>query len=369
MTDSDKFADRLRTILDDAQMSAPSDGWDRINRRISRQRLLKTVRIISYAAACIAVAAVFAYNMSGDDMENLYSRESLAGAYEGILAYSEPEPSFSGDISAGRQRREPENICEHHASETITDTDDTEAAETVEVKAHEKYVPMPDHSEDRLTNELDAYEGPDDTEAARPRRFNIAAAISPSTVSGSSDKGVFPNKLFSSTYLKNEFEMTHSLPVSYGISFSYDINRYLSIGTGLNYTYYRSRYSAGSEYIRQTLHYLSVPVSIYFNMLDSRWLRLYAVGGASIDKCISGDIVYNMRKEGGSNPFNKEIMEDRFQFSANIGAGIMVKATEYMAIFAEPQYVHYFNMGSTIQSYRTKYTDGFTVSVGLRFSF
>lgn len=364
MTDSDKFADRLRTILDDAQMTAPSDGWDKISRRIARQRLIKTVRLISYAAACVAVAAVFAYSLSGEDMGSSYSRKSLSGTYEGILAYSRPEPSFSGEIFTARQHVQPDNTYEHHETETDGMIDVT--SETGETST---YISQQNDYEYRLSDELDPYADYDrEGTAERPRRFNISAAVSPSTVSGGSSKGVYPHKLFSSTYLKNEFEMTHSIPVSYGISFSYDINRYLSIGSGISYTYYRSRYDAGNEAIRQTLHYLSVPVNIYFNILDSRWLRLYAVGGASVDKCISGDISYNMRKDGGKQ-LNKDIMEDKFQFSANIGAGLMVKATEYMALFAEPQYVHYFNMGSTIQSYRTKYIDGFTVSVGLRFSF
>ena len=71
--------------------------------------------------------------------------------------------------------------------------------------------------------------------------------------------------------------------------------------------------------IRNTQHYIGIPVNAYYDILDSRKVNFYAYAGGTVEKCISDryDIL-------GTSIVHKE-KADGMQWSANLGVGVSFK--------------------------------------------
>ena len=145
------------------------------------------------------------------------------------------------------------------------------------------------------------------------------------------------------------------------------LNTLLSVGVGVNYTLLKSKYEAliNKKYYRlkQHLHYVGVPINLYFRLIDKSNFYLYANLGGSFEKGISASYkissydtaVYELDGDMGG-----------IQYSGNIGFGMEYKFIPQMGIYLEPNLVYYFN-SEMPASIRTDQPLQVKAEIGLRF--
>ncbi len=168
-----------------------------------------------------------------------------------------------------------------------------------------------------------------------------------------------------------EKSIHHRLPIRVGTSFSYDLNDFLAIGSGLTYTRLHSTLREGTEknYQRseQNLHYMGIPVNLKYTFFRRKNLSLYAQGGALAELRVAG------KKEKEYILDGKNIGEDTeritshpLQMSANLAAGIQYNLTSTIAIYAEPGVSHYFKDNSSVPTIYQEKPTNFNLNLGVR---
>ena len=167
------------------------------------------------------------------------------------------------------------------------------------------------------------------------------------------------------------------LPVSAGVGFRYDFNRRWGIGTGIVYTNLNRSFQGdycevanGSPAkqlydtdITNQLHYLGVPVNVFFNIVNTgNWnvhARIDGMGEKLLDNHflihdIEGDIHLHEKTAG-------------LQFSTGVGVGIEFRFSPYVGIYFDPTLRYYFD-GHQPRSLRTIQPLRMDFEAGLRFS-
>ncbi len=145
-------------------------------------------------------------------------------------------------------------------------------------------------------------------------------------------------------------ESTYGLPVSFGAGVKVGLSPRWAIGVGLDYTLLTRKFygtythvSNGledrkvSSDIRNTQHYIGIPVNAYYSILDNDYIDFYAYAGGAVEKCISDrydllstTIVHRERPEG-------------VQMSANVGIGVEFLLGRHLGLYLDPSVRYYFD--------------------------
>ena len=166
---------------------------------------------------------------------------------------------------------------------------------------------------------------------------------------------------------------TYGIPVSAGVGVKIGLSPRWAVGIGANYTMlsrtFYGKYtkvnpdgtisSSTSSDIRNTQHYVGIPVNAYFNIISQDRVSLYTYGGGSVEKCISDD--YNVL----STAISHKEKVDGLQFSANAGIGVEFAIGKNLGIYIDPSLRYYFDNGQP-ESIRTVQPLMFGFEMGLR---
>ncbi len=162
-------------------------------------------------------------------------------------------------------------------------------------------------------------------------------------------------------------EANYSLPVNVGIQAQVKVNPYLSVGFGINYTCLKSKYDGLINkkvyHVKQSLHYIGIPINAYFTLLDNKNLYLYANVGVAIEKGVKAS--YKLSSYDGSLRETSADM-DGFQYSANAGIGLEYRFVDFVGLYLEPNVVYYFD-SQVPASIRTDQPLQLKAEVGFRF--
>lgn len=166
-------------------------------------------------------------------------------------------------------------------------------------------------------------------------------------------------------------EISHHMPVKFGLTFMYRFNKSLGIETGLQYVNLKSDIKYGSSNTmfreaRQTLHYLGIPVNLKYTPLNWKRLSVYLSAGLTFEKCVYGSVKGMVRSGNGTE--SVRIKERPFQISANAAAGVQFALTDYLGIYAEPGVGYYFDDGSSLCTIYKDKPWNFNLNLGVRFS-
>ena len=145
----------------------------------------------------------------------------------------------------------------------------------------------------------------------------------------------------------------YGIPVSFGAGVRIGLSSKWSIGAGVNYSmlsrnFYGTYTKVGaggnienstSSDIRNTQHYIGIPVNAYYDIVDSRNVNFYAYAGGTVEKCISDK--YSVLN---TSIIHKEKV-DGFQWSANVGIGVGFKLSEHLGLYIDPSLRYYFDCG------------------------
>lgn len=168
-------------------------------------------------------------------------------------------------------------------------------------------------------------------------------------------------------------QVKHHQPVKIGFSFSYGLSNRMAIRSGLTYSRLVSTATSGSdEYsfeTNQELHYIGIPVSLSYALVQNRQLSLYLLAGGATEKCISGSLNTDYIHNGNVVANERDnVCPKWLQWSVNVGAGIQYNLFRQIALYAEPGVNYYFNNRQSLETFYTQKPLKFNMEFGLRFS-
>lgn len=163
----------------------------------------------------------------------------------------------------------------------------------------------------------------------------------------------------------NDICWVHHQPVRIGIDAAWKFHGRWTLSGGVTYSWLNSSFSGyqGGRQIslKQTLHYVGIPVSLDFSLWgDERW-NVYLLAGGLAEKCVAGSV------SGGDSPY--EVAENELQWSVNAGAGVQFSLGRLFGLYLEPGAAWYFENGSDVENIYKDRPFNFNLRFGLRYTF
>ncbi len=170
-----------------------------------------------------------------------------------------------------------------------------------------------------------------------------------------------------------EAHYEHQLPISIQLTLSRQLNRQLSVETGLSYTLLKSTNTTGNPtaYIqeRQRLQYIGIPLRMGWQWYSKSSLSLYTSAGVMLEKPVHSTLDVNHFINDINTYSKQEKLSVPLQWSTSVGVGIQYDITPHIGFYLEPSLQYFFNDGSDIKSYRTEHRFSVTLPLGIRLKY
>ena len=171
-------------------------------------------------------------------------------------------------------------------------------------------------------------------------------------------------------------EVAFGLPISAGMSASYNFSPRWYLGLGLKYTWL-NRTFVGDYYmsdgwkelgrdIDNFQHWIGFPLNLYFDVLSNRYWHFHTFIGGSMELLMDNDFLvhgagkdFHYRQNSGYPP----------QFSVGAGLGIEYTFVSNVGIYLDPSLRYYMNSANQPRSIRTVQPLRIDVEAGVRFYF
>ena len=361
----------FRSILEGAEEEVPASVWEGVSAGLDKAARGKVValwfrRAGIGAAAAAAVAAMMLVLPKGNDTD------IVPGSGDpDMIAVVENKPVIQTDTT---ESIIPEMV---YVAQAETVKENSVEADTVPTEIPVSDVRVPADIEEEPELETDEHTGlnekkSDPTEAAaewkdewadieepvrkRDISFVLSGLTGTNAAQNESNNGIFkrpdPNPGPATTGVKQtSTNSAYDIPLSFGAGVRIGLSPKWSIGAGVNYSMLSRKFSgtytkvnaAGvienstASDIRNTQHYIGIPVNAYYDIVDSRNVNFYAYAGGAVEKCISDkysvlntSIIHNEKVDG-------------FQWSANLGIGVGFKLGEHLGLYIDPSLRYYFD--------------------------
>ncbi|MBR5398662.1 MAG: hypothetical protein IK103_02585 [Bacteroidales bacterium] len=161
----------------------------------------------------------------------------------------------------------------------------------------------------------------------------------------------------------------YALPLNFAIGVSYKVNDVLTVGSGVSYSFLHSKYNGlinGQFYdIKQGVHYIGVPVKLYFNLGSAGNVDFYAAAGGAVEKGVK--VTYRMKSATGSGKTSDSHVKG-LQFSTKAVTGLEYRfgKSKNVGLYLEPGVTYYFD-SDLPASIRTDHPLQFEAQAGVRF--
>jgi hypothetical protein len=426
MNENDQIKDFLRSKLDNYEVPVADNIWQRIDDTLSRSARMRVIRrrwILSGAAAVLAIVIGSTYLLKSPSNNPSILMTDKKAMTENIPAASTnaEQNTQNKSISIDKKEVQPlivstemkkpnknhtkkpflrsqhfkneENIkletylinsIEKETEEKLLATDSEDKTDNdemfyeIEQIAAQNYLTLAESKEEKpLTLALNTKGGLTSTN----RTMNSPVTLRSAEVAHNFAKSNFilASQELSDDASDNVSQMTHSQPVSVGLTISKPLTEKLSLESGLVYTYLYSKAKNTSNIYRkketQQLHYLGIPVNLNFNLVSFGNADLYLSLGGMIEKDVYGK--YNYLDNRILNELNSEsevkvserIRQPNPQLSINAGVGISYPVWNNLYLYGKIGGGYYFdadNKWSTIYSDEKIILD---LNIGLRIGF
>lgn len=385
----DKGLKELREKLYDVELPVDGRIWTSIQDTLRRRRMRRVLYWSSSVAAVLVLALLVMWPLSGEQgISSVAMAEvSKAGASD-IEVPVEVAAAQVADVVAEAVVAEPV-VAEAVVADIVVAATERETADAVEAEVTdtvEKTVA------DVAARVADAAESVADAALAKDyaseyeelwesgevsQGHDVAVAFLTGVIPGSSASAVNSSIRYSQSGVGSETQndlveqisdTKYSLPLNLGIQVQFPVKENLALGVGVNYTVVSSRYDClinKKKYsVKQSLHYIGIPVNIYGKVVERNRFSFYVNAGATAEKGITA--VYKLEsytgKERNTNPI------DGIQFSVNAGLGVEYKFANPAGIYFEPNIVYFFNSDMP-RSIRTDQPLQVKGELGIRFHF
>lgn len=276
---------------------------------------------------------------------------------ESVAAYEVEEQSqvqvVMGDVKSSEYVLEAESVAQ-------VDVLESEEVSSEELYGYEEYLLEEDYSR-------------------KGGSFSLSAGGNMSTVDNESSMVFFPGPSFNVGGGQGVVENhsitptappNHYFPISAGLNLTYSfLNDKMAVGLGLNYSYLYSKYEAlvDRRYdanVKQSVHYIGVPLNLYYNIVGNEYITFYASLGGMMERALKID--YDVTTLSGEK-MDRYITPKGFQWSVNVGVGFEYRFVKFMGIYVDPRLTYYFQEKSQPFTVRSEQPLQFNLEIGFRF--
>lgn len=167
--------------------------------------------------------------------------------------------------------------------------------------------------------------------------------------------------------------MDHKFPVSVGLNVRKYLAPRLGIETGLVYSYLSSQAEiegAFSYRYSQKVHYLGIPLSLTYSVLDNKRFDIYFIGGFMAEKAIAARGTTKIY-DGSTlvSSVTDKLSAKGLFWSAHLGTGVSYNFADHFGLFVQPEISYYFRNDRQPLSYRTENRWNVNLRMGLRYNF
>ncbi len=167
----------------------------------------------------------------------------------------------------------------------------------------------------------------------------------------------------------NAVRLQHDVPLSFGLTVRKSIASRWAIESGLSYTYMRSqgRMEGIMPYtVKQYLHYIGVPVSVNYTILEYKRFSVYAAIGGMVERCVSAERITTFDEKSVTNQeINDRLPINDFDYSLNAKVGASLDFADHVGMYVEPTANYYFSNNDKIDNYRKDNPFGVSFKLGL----
>lgn len=389
-----EFDQMMKSILDEGREEVPASVWEGVSAGLDKADRRKTVVLWwRRAAAGAAVAAAVAVGV----IFNHTPQQTLVpeAGDSGMIAVAEPAEEIVAEeteivipdmIAEAEPVVKPvRNAVIKTADEAIEVVTDVAPADEIPVDiVPADKVPADNAPADEKEVKTEKEYFPEDWGEETPeRKAGISLVVSglASTNDAQNQNRIGPMKAPSvnpapkkTGITETSTKSTYGIPVSFGAGVKIDFSEKWSLGVGANYTLLARKFygkytkvnEAGgiensiSSDIRNTQHFVGIPVNAYYSIVNKDNINLYAYAGGTVEKCVSDD--YNVL---GTSIYHKEKAQG-VQLSADAGIGVEFMLGKHMGLYIDPSLRYYFDCGQP-KSIRTVQPLMFGFEMGFRF--
>lgn len=410
MSSSD-WQDKLRTGMDSYSEPVPDSVWKAVEsgvgaawerqRRLRRRRRMFAGAASAFAAAALAAAVIFPLNDGQDALRPSSRILALAGdpvlqpglfrvgeapALDAVVRRMPAEAFVPEDVPAGevfmpgRSGAPAEEVpapapgpAESVPAETTAVPEDVAAESFWDDDVF--FLPADDAAGGKVRVTLGfraSNVAPGHSEASGYGGL-YGASVVPSPTSAREQLHGYSSVLLSNNSQPVSTSTEHYQPVSFGLSLSVGLGERLSLETGADYSCLVSDMSSGTEEnrydIRQTLHYVGVPLRARYSFWKPGGFDLYMTAGGKVEKCVGGTTSTSyVVKSSVSSSTKDRITVDPLQWSVGASLGIGYRFNDLVGIYLEPGVSYYFDNGSFVETVYRERPLNFSLGIGLRFN-
>ena len=208
-----------------------------------------------------------------------------------------------------------------------------------------------------------------DAEAERPTR---KVALKAGGIIGGNDahynktRPAFTSGLPSSGIQETSVSI-YGIPVSLGLSARYHFAEKLAVSAGVNWSLlsrtFQGKYKTEVGVFTHNLQYIGLPVSLSYDVVDSKTLTFYCYAGGVAEKAVSSKYyIYDV----SASPLLSEKVPS-LQYGLFGGIGVEFRVSDLLGLYVDPC-VRYYFPGEQPKSIRTDKPVMFSFEAGLRFN-
>ena len=158
----------------------------------------------------------------------------------------------------------------------------------------------------------------------------------------------------------------YGIPFSAGVGVRVRFSPKFSAGIGVDWSLltrtFTGKYQGEENDVLHTMHYIGIPLNVYYDLLGRDSFSLYAYAGGEAAYCISNKYTVRSNPEAVlSSPVNG------LQWSVRAGLGAEFALGRTVSLYVDPGVSYYFNCDQP-KSIRTDRPLNFNVQAGLRFN-
>lgn len=368
----------FRSILEGAEEEVPVRVWEGVSAGLDKAARGKVVALwfrragigVATAAAVAAVMLVLPTDNGADIVSEADGSDMIAVVENGPAIPADTAETIAPEMvymakaapvkvkTVGQTVPTEVEIPEHMVSEERFPADQETPECTADEHATQQEKVMEKTNQEVTAEWKDEWSDIEETTQKRNVAFVLSGLTGTNAAQNEAGKNIFkrpdPSPGPAVTGVKQtSTNSAYDIPLSFGAGVRIGLSPKWSIGAGVNYSMLSRKFSgtytkvnaAGvienstASDIRNTQHYIGIPVNAYYDIVDSRNVNFYAYAGGAVEKCISDK--YSVLN---TSIVHKEKVSG-FQWSANVGIGVGFKLGEHLGLYIDPSLRYYFDCG------------------------
>ena len=357
----------FRSILEGAEEEVPARVWEGVSAGLDKAARGKVVALwfrragicAAAAAAVAAVLLVLPKDNGADIVPGADSSDMIAVVENAPVIPADTAKSILPEIMPYVAKADPVKVKPSQTIVPATAEQEPERAADEQVPVQEQISEKPENARTETSSEWkDEWNEEEVTARKRNVSFVLSGLTGTNAAQNEAGKSIFkrpeanPGPLTTGVR-QTSTNSTYDIPLSFGAGIRVGVSPKWSIGAGVNYSMlsrkfsgtYRKVNEAGvienttSSDIRNTQHYIGIPVNAYYDIVNSRNVNFYAYAGGTVEKCIS-DKYYVLN----TSIVHKE-KANGVQWSANAGIGVGFRLGKHLGLYIDPSLRYYFDCG------------------------